>query len=212
MKVERGAGCVRGCSSVQGMNNMCVCDFVQTCMCEAGLVLWEESMESIRSGADSVFLHKVLTSPVESLKVKKGELFSSFACNVSSACVYSSRRYVQDVFMSTVVSRWNEEEPALTLKTAKAHWVTWPYHGSRHSAAFSPLGLKKICFVSAVRQASIFVLTPNNSLPSIMHPRSRLYLMFSITSCNLFFYVFLSFYFCPFLSVHQKESAKKMHL
>lgn len=56
-------------------------------------------MESIRSGADSVLLHKVLTSPSESLKIKNGELFSGFACNVSSACVYSSRRYVQDVFM-----------------------------------------------------------------------------------------------------------------
>lgn len=99
MKVERGAGCVRGRSSVQGMNNMCVCDFVQTCMCEAGLVLWEESMESIRSGTDSVLLHKVLTSPFESLKVKKGELFSGFLCNVSSACVYSSRHYMRDVFM-----------------------------------------------------------------------------------------------------------------
>lgn len=94
MKVERGAGCVRGCSSVQSMNNMCVCDFVQTCICEAGLVLWEESMESICSSADSVLLHKVLTSPFESLKVKKGEPFSSFACNVSSACVFSTRRYV----------------------------------------------------------------------------------------------------------------------
>lgn len=99
MKVERGAGCVRGCSSVQGMNNMCVCDFVQTCMCEAGLVLCEESMESIRSSADSALLHKVLTSPFESLKVKKGELFSSFACNVSATYVDSARRYVQDVFM-----------------------------------------------------------------------------------------------------------------
>lgn len=138
MKVERGADCVRRCSSVQGMNNMCVCDFVQTCMCEAGLALWEES---IRSSADSVLLHKALTSPFESLKVKKGELLSSFACNVSAACVCSASTCKMS--SCAVVSRRNEEEPAWTLRTAKAHWVTWPYRRSCHSAASSPLSLKK---------------------------------------------------------------------